>query len=177
MVELKREGKRLVKEEYKFKIGAKEQKPMRLSEMELNEENYPKGKYTIRATIEENRHDIDTKATSFYLEVKREPVKEGFVKHMEFFDSNEPVRNKPINKGVIEVNLAHKDFLNIYESFGKMKKQQNEQVGFYVIKICLDEAINELCKLKLKNASEQELDDLIKEISRLKDRMYYEIYT
>jgi len=177
MVELKREGKRFAKEEYKLKIDAKGSRPIKLAETRLGEEDYPKGKYTIRVTIEENRHDIDTKATSFYLEVKREPVKRGFVKDMKFFDSTEPVRNKPINKGLIEVNLSHKDFINTWELFHKKERQLNEQMGFYIIKICLDEAINELYKLKLKGSSNQEdLDDLVREVSRLKDRMYYEVY-
>jgi hypothetical protein len=175
-VGLKKEGNRISKEEYKLRITAKEQKPIKLSEIELKKENYSKGKYTIRATIEENRHDIDSKATSFYLEIKREPTKKGFVKNVKFFDSNEPVRNKPINKGVIEINLTHKDFMNIWELFSKKKKQLNEQTGFYMIKICLDEAINELFKIKLKDAHNLDLDDLIKEISILKDKMYYEVY-
>ncbi len=95
---------------------------------------------------------------------------------MKFFDSNEPVRNKSINKGIIEINLIHKDFVNIWELFSKKKKQLNEQTGFYMIKICLDEAINELFKIKLKDAHNLDLDDLIKEISILKDKMYYEVY-
>ncbi|MBM3141797.1 MAG: hypothetical protein FJ005_01940 [Chloroflexi bacterium] len=174
-VELKREGQRFFKEEYKLKIGAEDKKPLKLSEIELTKEDYPKGKYTIRATIQEDTHDVDTKATSFYLEIKREPAKRGFIKNIEPFESNEPIRNKPINKGVIEINFAHKDFLNVYEVFSKMKKQ-NEQIGFYLIKICLDEAISALYKVKLKDLGNQDLDDIIKEINRLKDRMYYEVY-
>lgn len=179
-VELKREGKRFVREEYKFKIDGKGSRPVKLSETKLGEEDYPKGKYTIRATMEENRHDIDTKATSFYLEVKREPVKRGFVKTVAPWETDEPVRNKAINKGIIAVNFAHKDLTNILESFKTRERQRDEQIGFYIIKICLDEAINELYKLRLKNlksSSNEDLDDLVKEISRLKDRMYYEVYT
>jgi len=176
-VELKKEGNRTSKEEYKLRITAKEQKPIKLSEIELKKENYSKGKYTIRATIEENRHAIDSKATSFYLEIKREPTKKGFVKNVKFFDSNEPARNKPINKGIIEINLTHKDFMNIWELFSKKKRQLNEQTGFYSIKICLDEAINEVSKVKLKDTHNLDLDDLIKEISGLRDKMYYEVYT
>ncbi len=176
-VELKKEGNRISKEEFKFRITSKEQKPIKLSEIKLKKENYLKGKYTIRVTIEENRHAIDSKATSFYLETKREPTKKGFVKNVKFFDSNEPVRNKPINKGIIEVNLIHKDFMNIWELFSKKKKQLNEQTGFYMIKICLNEATNELFKIKLKDVHNLDLDDLIKEMCILKDKMYYEVYT
>jgi len=177
-VELKREGRRFVREEYKLKMDAKGSRPIKLSEIKLEQEDYPKGKYTIRATVEENRHDIDTKATSFYLEVKREPVKRGFVKGVAPWDIDEPVRNRPIEKGIIKINFAHKDCTNILESFKARKNQRDKQVGFYIIKICLDEAINELYKLKLKGSSNQEdLDDLLKEISRLKDKMYYEVYT
>ena len=175
-VELKKEGNRISKEEYKLRITSNDQKPIKLSEIELKKENYSKGKYTIRATIEENRHAKDSKATSFYLETKREPTKKGFVKNVKFFDSNEPVRNKPINKGIIEINLTHKEFSNIWELFSNKKKQLNEQTGFYMIKICLDEAINELFMIKLKDAYSLDLDDLIKEISILKDKMYYEVY-
>ena len=129
-VELKKEGSRIIKEDYKLRITSKNQKPIKLSEIELKKDNYSKGKYTIRATIEENRHDIDSKATSFYLEIKREPAKKGFVKNVKFFETNEPVRNKSINKGIIEINLIHKDFGNIWELFAKKKKQLHEQMGF-----------------------------------------------
>ncbi len=176
-VELKKEGNRINKEEYKLRITSKDQKPIKLSEIELKKENYSKGKYTIRATLEENRHDKDSKATSFYLEIKREPAKKGFVKNVKFFETNEPVRNKSINNGIIEINLIHKDFVNIWELFAKKKKQLNEQIGFFMIKICLDEAINELFKIKLKDAHNLDLDDLIREINILKDKMYYEVYT
>jgi hypothetical protein len=176
-VELRKEGNRINKEEYKLRITSKDQKPIKLSEIELKKENYSKGKYTIRATLEENRHDKDSKATSFYLEIKREPAKKGFVKNVKFFETNEPVRNKSINKGIIEINLIHKDFVNIWELFAKKKKQLNEQIGFFMIKICLDEAINELFKIKLKDTHNLDLDDLIREINILKDKMYYEVYT
>lgn len=177
-VELKKDGvSRISKEEYKLRITSNDQKPIKLSEIELKKENYSKGKYTIRATLEENRHDIDSKATSFYLEIKREPAKKGFVKNVKFFETNEPVRNKSINKGIIEINLIHKDFVNIWELFAKKKKQLNEQIGFFMIKICLDEAITELFKIKLKDAHNLDLDDLIREINILKDKMYYEVYT
>jgi len=46
-----------------------------------------------------------------------------------------------------------------------------------MIKICLDEAITELFKIKLKDAHNLDLDDLIREINILKDKMYYEVYT
>jgi len=176
-VELRKEGNRINKEEYKLRITSKDQKPIKLSEIELKKENYSKGKYTIRATLEENRHDKDSKATSFYLEIKREPAKKGFVKNVKFFETNEPVRNKSINKGIIEINLIHKDFVNIWELFAKKKKQLNEQIGFFMIKICLDEAITELFKIKLKDTHNLDLDDLIREINILKDKMYYEVYT
>jgi hypothetical protein len=128
--------------------------------------------------MEENRHDIDTKATSFYLEVKREPVKRGFVKAVAPWETDEPVRNKPINKGIVAMNFAHKDLTNILKSFKTRPKQQNEQIGFYIIKICLDEAVNEVYKLRLKGRGDlEELNDLVNEVSRLKDRMYYEVYT
>jgi hypothetical protein len=175
--ELKKEGTRISKGEYRLRLSPKEQKSIKLSEINLDKENYPKGKYTLRVTIEENRHDIDSKATSFYLEIKREPIKKGFIKDVKFLEWGEPVRNKPINNGVIHVNLAHKDFMNLWESFHFKKRELNTQMGFYVIKICLDEAINELLKIKLKEAQQVDLDDLVKYISNLRDKMYYDVYT
>jgi len=175
-VELKKDGTRISKEEYKLKIMSNQQKTMRLSEIKLEEKNFQKGKYTIRVTLEENRHELDTKATSFYLEVKREPVKRGFIKHVEFFDSESPVRNTPINKGIIRINLLHKDFINIWESFRSKPRQQNEQIGFYIIKICLDEAINELLQIKLKDLQNSDPEETIREIINLRDKMYYEVY-
>jgi hypothetical protein len=177
-VELKREGRRFVGEEHKLKVGAKESRPIRLSEINLRKEDYPEGKYTLRVTMEENRHDIDTKATSFYLEVKREPVKTGFVRAVEFWETDEPVRNKPINKGIIKVNLVHRELTNILKSFQTRPRQRDEQVGFYIVKICLDEAVNEVYRLRLKDCLDPEkLDGLVNEVSRLRDRMYYEVYT
>lgn len=175
-IELKREGAKIQEEEYKLKLNAKGQMLIKLSEIKLKQENYPKGKYTIRATIEEDKHDIDTKATSFYLEIKREPIKRGFIKHVSFCDIEIPIRNKPIAKGIIEINLSHYDFTNIWDSFEDKKRQQNQQIGFYIIKICLDEAINELFKLRFKNLGELNLDDLIRETTQLKDKMYHEVY-
>ena len=175
-MELKKEGNRLIKEEYKLKIISNQQKLMRLSEIKPEKENYPKGKYTIRVTLEENRHELDTKATSFYLEIQREPLKRGFIKHVDLFDSESPIRNTPINKGVIRINLLHKDFINIWESFKNKPKQRNEQIGFYIIKICLDEAINELLRIKLKDLEGSDPEEIIREIVNLKDKMYYEVY-
>ncbi len=174
-VELKKKGSRINKEEYNLRIDSKKQRTVKLSNIELKKENYQAGKYTIRVTIEEDRHDINTKATSFYLEVKREPSKRGFVKAAEFIEIDEPIRNEPINKGIVKINLAHKDFMNILDSFNERKRQLNEQMGFYIIKICLNEATNELFKLKLKY-SNVDLDALLREISQLRDKMYYETY-
>jgi len=175
-IELKKEGNKISKEEYKLKINNKEQKSMRLSEIELKKENYPKGKYTIRVTIEENRHDIDTKASSFYLETKRESIRKGFVKGAKIEEINQPIRNYPINKGIITINIAHGDAMNILNSFKQKERKLNEQIGFYIIKICIDEAVNEIFRVKLKNTDNLDLDDLIKEISNLRDKMYYETY-
>ncbi len=177
-VELKREGNRMSKEEYKIKIKDKEQKSIRLSELELKKENYSKGKYTIKVTIGENRHDIDSKTSSFYLETKRDPIKKGFIKGAKIEEIDQPVRNYPINKGVITINFSHRDVINILNSFKQKERKLNEQIGFYIIKICLDEAVNEVLRVKLRNAHRLDLDDddLVKEMSNLRDRMYNEVY-
>jgi len=44
-----------------------------------------------------------------------------------------------------------------------------------VIKICLDEAINELLKIKMDNP-DQDIDKIVREVSELRDEMYYDVY-
>jgi len=177
--ELKREGVNFMRKEYKLKMNSKESKIITLFEIELNEENYPKGKYTIRVSIEDedNRHTIDSKATSFYLEIKRETTKKGFIKGINFFHREDlMMRYISKEKGLIEINMGHKDFDNIWATFSKNKNVLNRQIEFFIIKICLDEAINELLKIKIKDSREKDPDELIIEINEIKDRMYYEAY-
>ena len=176
-VELKRLGVRVSQEEYKFKIKAGEPKSIRLSRLELNEDLFEKGKYTFRVTIKENSHDIDSKSTSFYLEIKREPAKRGFIKRLEFHNLETPTRYSILGPGLIKVNFGHKDFVNTYENFESKPNILNRQVGFYIIKICLDEAVNELLRMKLKDSQAPDIDDLIQEMNDLRDNMYYEIYS
>jgi len=72
--------------------------------------------------------------------------------------------------------MGHKDFDNIWATFSKNKNVLNRQIEFFIIKICLDEAINELLKIKIKDSREKDPDELIREINDIKDRMYYEAY-
>ncbi len=177
-IELKRLGVKIFDEEYKFKINPKAQKIIRLSELKLDKEKFRKGKYILRATIRENRSDIDTKATSFYLQTKRESAKKGFIKKVSLYhNSEEPIRYKCITKGEIKINTGHKDFENIWNTFSEKPNILNKQMEFYIIKICLDEAINELLKIKLKGIKEDlDPDDLTREICEIKDKMYYDVY-
>lgn len=176
-VELKRSGIKISEEEYRFKIIANGQKSIKLSKLELNEALFEKGKYILRVTIQENRHDIDTKSTSFYLEIKREPTKKGFIKRIDPWGYEGPTRYINTEPGVIKINLSHKDFANIYDSFQNKPNIRNKQIEFYIIKICLDHAVNEIFKLRFKNDQTPDIEDLIKEINDIKDRMYYEIYS
>jgi len=176
LVELKRSGIKVSGEVYKLEIAAGQLKPLKISEIILDKNNFLKGKYIIRATLKENKHDIDTKSTSFYLETKRELVKKGFIKKVEFYPNpEEPIRYKSLEKGVIKINDRHRDFDNIWNSFLKNPNILNKQIGFYVIKICLDEAINELLKIKMDNP-DQDIDKVVREISELRDKMYYDVY-
>jgi len=177
-MELKKNGNRLTGEEYKFKLMSNQQKLMKLSEIKLEKENYSKGKYTIRVTLEENRREVDTKATSFYLEVKREPIKKGFIKQIRLLkDFETPFRYKVITQGVLLVNLGHKDPWVIREILKNKPTILNKQWEYYIIKICIEEAINQLMKIRFQETPDLDPDDLVKEINNLKDRMYYEVYT
>ena len=176
LIELKRSGLRISQEEYRFKITAGEQKPIKLSRIELDEEKFQKGKYTLRTTIRDNRYDVDTKSTGFYLETKREPVKKGFIKDITIEEFREQIRNQPVRNGRLLINWGHRDFLNIWDTFQKNPNILNKQVGFYTIKICLDEAVNELLIMKLRDNQDLDQDDLIQEIRELRDRMYYDVY-
>jgi len=176
-VELKRLGIRISEEEYKLKIATKEEKSIRLSRLELNEELFQKGKYILRVTIKDNSRDVDTKSTSFYLETKREIVKRGFIKRIDFaYQYDARIRYSSLSTGVLKINLSHKDFDNIYENFKRTPNILNRQVQYYTIKICLDEAASELFRVRLKDSVSSDIDDLVREINEVKDNMYYDIY-
>jgi len=175
-VEIKRLGAKVLDEEYSIKLKPGESKPMRLTEIKLDKNRFEKGKYVVRATLREQRHDLDTKTTSFYLESKREPVKKGYIKEVRFYESDEPLRNKPVRSGTLEMNLGHKDFMNVWSVFEEKPNIQSKQIGFYVMKICFDEAVRELFKLRLKDGSNRDIDDIIQEVKEIQDGMYYDIH-
>ncbi len=175
-VEIKRLGIKVLEEEYSLKIKSGESKPMKLTEIKLVQNRFDKGKYIVRATLREGRHDLDTKSTSFYLESKREPVKKGFIKEIRFYESDEPLRNKAVKGGTLEINLGHKDFTNIWSVFEEKPNIQSKQIGFFIMKLCLDEAVRELFKLKLKDESSKDIDDIVQEVKEIQDRMYYDVH-
>jgi len=176
-VETKRLGMRVLGEEYSLKIKSGESKPMRLTEIKLLKNKFEKGKYIVRATLREGKHDLDTKSTSFYLESKREPVKRGFIKKVDIYDLDDPtIRNKPVKEGILVVNFMHKDFSNIWEIFENKPSILNRQIGFYIIKLCLDEATRLLLKVRLNSDSSKDIEDVIQEIKEVQDRMYYDVY-
>lgn len=175
-IEIKRLGVKVLEEEYSLKINSGESKPMKLTEIKLVQNKFDKGKYVVRATLREQKHDLDTKSTSFYLESKREPVKRGFIKEIRFYESDEPLRNKPIKSGTLEINLGHKDFANIWSVFEEKPNIQSKQIGFFIMKLCLDEAVRELLKLKLKDEGSKDIDDIVQEIKEIQDRMYYDVH-
>lgn len=175
-IEVKRLGIKVLEEEYSLKIKSGESKPMKLTEFKLVQNKFDKGKYVVRATLREGRHDLDTKSTSFYLESKREPVKKGFIKEIRFYESDEPLRNKPVKSGTLEINLGHKDFANIWSIFEEKPNIQSKQIGFFIMKLCLDEAVRELLKLKLKDEGSKDIDDIVQEVKEIQDRMYYDVH-
>jgi len=176
-VETKRLGVRILEEKYSLKIKSGKAKSMKLSEIKLLKNKFDKGKYTIRATLREGKHDIDTKSTSFYLELKREPVKRGFIKKVDIYDLDDPtIRNKPVKEGILIVNLMHKDFGNIWETFENKPVILNRQIGFYIIKLCLDEAARLLLKMKLNSDNSKDIEDIVQEVKEIQDRMYYDVY-
>lgn len=175
-IELKRLGIKISEENYKLKIMSGEEKSIRLSRIDLDKEKFPKGKYILRVTIRENTHGIDTKSTSFYLETRRESAKKGFIKKLEFSQYESQIRYSTVGSGVIKINLGHKDYVNIYEHFKLHPNNLNKQSEFYILKICLDEALNELFKIRLKDSQASDVNDLIEEINELKGNMYYDIY-
>jgi len=176
-VEVKRLGIKVLEEKYSLKIKSGESKPMKLTEIKLVQNKFDKGKYIVRATLREGRHDLDTKSTSFYLESKREPIKRGFIKKVDIYDLDDPtIRNKPVKEGTLIVNFMHKDFNNVWETFEDKPIILNRQIGFYIIKLVLDEAIRQLLKVRLKDNSSKDIDDIIQEVKETQDRMYYEVY-
>jgi len=176
-IEVKNSGAKILEEEYNVKISGGESKSLRVAEIKLEKEKFDKGKYLIRATLSEQKHDFDTKSASFYLESKREPAKRGFIKEIRFYDLDDPtIRNKPIQGGILIVNFMHKDFNNIWATFEEKVTLQNRQIGFYIMKLCFDEAMRLLLKMRLKDSSSKDIDDVIQEAKNIQDRMYYDIY-
>lgn len=175
-VEVKRLGVKVIEEEYSLKLKAGESKPLKLTEIKLVQNKFEKGKYLVRATLREGRYDLDTKSTSFYLESKRESVKRGFIKEIRFYESDEPLRNKPVKSGMLEINLGHKDFSNIWSVFEEKPNIQSKQIGFFIMKLCLDEAVRELFKVKLKGGESKDIDDIVQEVKEIQDRMYYDVH-
>lgn len=174
---LKRRGVKISEEKYKLRMNSGVDKLIRLSVLKLDKDRYQKGKYTIRATIEEDSKSIDTKSTSFFLEEKREKIKRGFISKVDFSNRDEPWGYKSEKKGVIRINLGHKDFNNVYNSFKTRKRVQNQQALYYIIKCCLDEAVNELLRLKLGTGETINPEELLMVIHSLKDHMYYDVYS
>jgi len=176
-IEIKRSGTKVLTEEYTLKIGSGDSRLIKLTEIKLDQEKFDKGKYVVRATLREERHDLDTKSTSFYLESKREPVKRGYIKGVDIYDLDDPtIRNKSVKDGILVVNLMHKDFNNIWLTFEEKPVMQNRQIGFYIIKLCLDEATRQLFKIKFKDDSSKDIDDIVQEVKEIQDRMYYDVY-
>lgn len=177
-VEVKKVGVKISEEEYTLKLKAGESKSIKLTEIKLDKSKFEKGKYLIRATLRDGHHDLDSKSTSFYLETKREPTKKGYIKEIRFYESDEPLRNKSVRGGVLEINLAHHDFANLWSLFEEKPTIQSRQIGFYVMKLCFDEATRELFKMRLKDYSPQagDLDDIIQDIKETQDRMYHDIH-
>lgn len=176
-IETKRSGEKILEEEYSLKIKSGESKLMKLTEITLDKNKFEKGKYIARAILREQKHDIDTKSTSFYLEEKREPVKRGFIKTVDILDLYDPtIRNKPVKDGVLVVNFLHKDFNNVWETFEDKPIILNRQIGFYIVKLCLDEATRQLFKTRLTSDNSKDIDDIVQEIKDTQDRMYYDIY-
>lgn len=170
-------GRSLVfKEEYKLRLKPGEQKRMMLPLVKVLEENYPKGKYTFRAILRRQRNDLDAKSTSFFLEIPREPVKRGFIKKIKPYASDEPVRNKPAYKGVLDINLGHPEFINVYETNKLRPIIRNRQVKMYLMKRCLDEAARALFSGRLKADQYQDVDEVIREVIKIQDVMYAEIH-
>jgi hypothetical protein len=177
IIEIKKSGTKISEEEYVFKIQPGESKTIKLSEIKLEKNKFDKGKYIVRGTLRnEERHDLDTKSTSFYLETKREPTKRGYIKEIRFYESEEPVRNKPVRSGILSINLGHKEFSNIWSLFEEKPLIQSKQIGYYIMKLGLDEAVRELLKAKLKDSNLQDPDDAVQDIKDIQDRMYYDVY-
>lgn len=175
-VEIKRLGVRVLEEGYSLKVKSGATKPIKLSEIKLDKSRFDKGKYIIRATLREQRHDLDTKSTSFYLESKREPIKKGFIKEVRFYESDEPLRNMSVTSGTLNINLGHKDFNNVWSVFEEKPNIQTKQIGYYIMKLCLDEAVRELFKIKLKDDSVGDIDDIVQEVKEIQDKMYYDVH-
>lgn len=81
-----------------------------------------------------------------------------------------------MKSGILEVNFIHKDFINIYSTFEDKPNIQNKQIGFFIMKICLDEAVSELFKFKLRERDDRDPDDILQELKEIKDRMYFDVY-
>ena len=173
---LKHRGRTIDEPEvYKFKIRSQERKTLVLSEIKLDN-SYRKGKYTIRGLLKVGRHDLHTKATSFYLETKRPRLKSGFIKKWGFGEFPDvTIRNSRIRNGGLTINETHPDFENIWNSFKNRPRVKVQQIKFYVLKLILDEAIREFLKHHLRGDRDLE-EEQLNEILDLRDKIYFEVY-
>jgi len=171
----------ILKDEFTLQVLPGKTKPVKLPKIHLAEGKFDAGKYTIVATLKDRTHSHTIHGpvrTSFYLEIEKEPAQKGFVKNLEFRDfhgSDKRRRNRPIDgKGTIALNMEHQDLRNLWNDV--KKSQRTKQLEYYMIKLCLDEAIKELLKLKLMGNTDNQ-DDTINEVRVLQDEMYYNVYT
>src|SRR3989344_2953872 len=175
-VDLKYSGSKVAEWEYRVDLKAGKDKLINMAAIRLLQGNYRKGKYTFRITLRDDKHDIDSKSSSFYLEEVREASKKGFVKDISFYESTEPLRNQPISNGVIAVNFGHPEMQNIYTVFEKKPNIQNKQIGYYIVKICIDEAVSEYSKAKFRDLRGIDMDDVMHELVLMRDSMYSDVY-
>lgn len=163
---------------YRFKVSGGGKRTLLLPEIILNKQNFPKGKYTLRATLKEENSEIRTKATSFYLEIKRSIKKKGFIKDIKFgYFEDESIRNSKLKNSTLTINMTHPELVNTLDRFKGKKRVQNKEFENYCIKIVSDIAISETIKMRFKTDPPSEIDQYINEISWVRDRMYHDIFT
>lgn len=178
---LKHQGITIDENEYRFKVKSKGKQRLLLSLIKLDK-SYKKGKYTIRATLKDtdSRRDIHSKATSFYLETERKPVKRGFIKKIDLKRIDDPTfRNSAVKNGKITVNSKHPEFKNILNSFKDKKRVKTKQIIYLLVKIAVDEATREMLKHSFRISRENpalDLDSQINKLLKKRDSMYCEVY-
>jgi len=171
-----KKGNVKVKERFEFSLDSFKRTKIHIPLIDFNEGSDEKGEYIAKGVLSDKLgSEIHTRSFTFYLEQEPPLSKgKGFIKQIKYVYGRGQVfekwRNLPITDGVLRVVWDHPDFLRIREK--SKPRTKGKEIYLYSVQRGLDEAIK---LLLVKNYKNEELtEELIKEVLRKRDEMYYD---